>query len=513
MTTLFDASVSSGDAHPDFPGARVTPNDPRYDTLVRGFNLRWVGKPAYVQVCGTAEQVRYAVQQAVNARPQLRVTVRGGGHCYEDFVSNNDGGVIIDLSPLNGVFSPGGGYYCVEGGCTLWNVYTQLYKEYGVTMPAGSCYSVGAGGHIVGGGYGLLSRKYGLVIDHLYAVELVYVAPNGQAVLTTVTRDEDDPARRELFWAHQGGGGGNLGIVTRYWFKDLPPAPAWAYLTTVAWDWKGLTRAQFGELVTKYGRFLERHSAVRSPYKDMFALLHLTNCTAGQIGLTVQYVGTQPGLVDAFLDAISPGGVERQALRVRVGYQHTTFPLPQNQHLPWLDATQTLNGSGHNQRGKYKSAYMKRGFPPHQINTLWKYLHDKKFYNTLALVQIDSYGCQINAVPSAATAIPQRSSIMKLQYQTYWIDKADDQKNLDWINGFYNEMYGPNGPVPDSVMDGCYVNYPDVDLKNWQLLYYGEAGYRRLQQVKARWDPLNVFHHKQSIELPRKGKTPPREES
>jgi FAD/FMN-containing dehydrogenase len=53
-------------------------------------------------------------------------------------------------------------------------------------------------------------------------------------------------------------------------------------------------------------------------------------------------------------------------------------------------------------------------------------------------------------------------------------------------------------------MDGCYVNYPDVDLKHWQLLYYGEQGYRRLQAVKARWDPLDVFNHQQSIELPGK---------
>lgn len=147
---------------------------------------------------------------------------------------------------------------------------------------------------------------------------------------------------------------------------------------------------------------------------------------------------------------------------------------------------------------------MNKGFPPEQIETLWRYLWEEKFNNSQALVQVDSYGCQINAVPSDATAVPQRSSIMKLQYQTYWTDESDDQQNLDWINGFYYAMYGPEGPVPDGTMDGCYVNYPDVDLTHWQLLYYGEQGYKRLQQVKARWDPLNVFNHKQSIELPGK---------
>jgi FAD/FMN-containing dehydrogenase len=485
-----------------FPGAKVTPNDPRYPTLVRGFNLRWVGKPAYVQVCGSPEQVRDAVQTALDAK--RRVTVRSGGHCYEDFVSRNDGGVIIDVSPLNGVYREED-LYCVESGCILWNVYTQLYKEYAVTLPAGSCYSTGAGGHIIGGGYGLMSRKYGLTVDYLYAVQLVYVTPDGKAELITVTRDEDDPVRRELFWAHQGGGGGNFGIVTRYWFKDLPPAPAWAYITTVAWNWSDMDQGQFRELMTNYGEFFEANSDVNSPYKDLFALMHLTNYTAGQIGLTVQYVGSQPELIDSFLDAVSPSKAPRQALRVPVGYQHTTLPSEQTQHLPWLDAAQTVNGSGPNRRGKYKSAYMKRAFPQAQIDVMWNYLCEAQFYNTQALLQVDSYGCQVNAVKSEATAVPQRSSVMKLQYQTYWVDEKDGPQNLEWIRGFYNDMYGPDGPMPDDTLDGCYVNYPDVDLKKWQLLYYGEKGYKRLQQVKANWDPLNFFNHQQSIELPGDG--------
>ena len=90
---------------------------------------------------------------------------------------------------------------------------------------------------------------------------------------------------------------------------------------------------------------------------------------------------------------------------------------------------------------------------------------------------------------------------MKLQYQTYWQDEADDSVNLAWLAEFYGQMYGPNGPEPDGRLDGCFVNYPDANLHNWQFLYYKE-NYDQLQQVKARWDPLNVFNHVQSIELP-----------
>jgi FAD/FMN-containing dehydrogenase len=107
----------------------------------------------------------------------------------------------------------------------------------------------------------------------------------------------------------------------------------------------------------------------------------------------------------------------------------------------------------------------------------------------------------VNAVKPASTAIPQRSSIMKLQYQTYWTDPSDDAVNLAWIRGFYAAMYGERGPVPDGTVDGCYVNYPDADLKDWPSLYYKD-NYSRLQRVKGQWDPHNVFNHRQSIEPP-----------
>ncbi len=139
---------------------------------------------------------------------------------------------------------------------------------------------------------------------------------------------------------------------------------------------------------------------------------------------------------------------------------------------------------------------------------IWKYLTDSSYTNKQALLQVDSYGGQINAVPPAATAIPQRSSIMKLQYQTYWAEEQDDKINLSWIRDFYNAMYGPDGPVPDGIVDGCYINYPDVDLVNWQYLYYKD-NYARLQRVKARWDPLNIFNHQQSIQLPTTDHRPP----
>ena len=98
---------------PPFPGAQVGPDDPRYQTLIRGFNLRWVGAPAFIQVCGDTTQVVQAVQAAVSSGK--RITVRSGGHCYENFSVGNDGGVILDMAPMNRVYYDDAmKAYCIE---------------------------------------------------------------------------------------------------------------------------------------------------------------------------------------------------------------------------------------------------------------------------------------------------------------------------------------------------------------------------------------------------------------
>lgn len=491
------ARASAQTPIPAFPGTDVMPDDPRYSTLVRGFNLRWVGNPAYIAVCGDTAEVVRAVQRALD--DGRRITVRGGGHCYEDFVSNNDGGVIIDLSSMNGVWRDAdSGLYGIEGGATLWDVYRRLYVDYGVTLPAGSCYSVGVGGHVTGGGYGLLARLHGLTVDYLDAVEVVHVTKDGRAEAITVSRDSPDSAERDLLWGHLGGGGGNFGIVTKFFFRDPPQAPGNVQILAHAWDWSALDRETFGRLLRNYGEFLAANSDVGSPYQGLFALLHLSQKAAGQVQLTAQYAGPEPSRVTEFARAISDGLPDPVAPMVPLGAQRVA-KTTDVQELPWLFATQSLNGSGPNRRGKYKSAYMLTAFPDDQIDAMWQHLTEPSSPNPAALLQIDSYGCQVNAVEPDATAVPQRSSVMKLQYQTYWTDPNDDEANLDWIRSFYTAMYGERGPVPDDTMDGCYVNYPDVDLENWQELYYKD-NYPRLQKVKRTWDPMNVFNHSQSIE-------------
>ena len=207
----------------------------------------------------------------------------------------------------------------------------------------------------------------------------------------------------------------------------------------------------------------------------------------------------------------------------------STLPARESETpLTYLEALQTLNGSGPNRFGKYKSAYMKKGFPDNQIKAIYHWLHIvpegvAESDMSQSLLQVDSYGGRINQVSSAATPVPQRSSIMKLQYQTYWTDAADaderqsrEKAHLDWINQFYAAVYAEYGGAPDpaedpdGTVDGCYFNYPDVELGSHErgdvdraLRLYFLDNFRRnprnLVAIKQLWDPQNYFHHAQSL--------------
>jgi aclacinomycin oxidase len=120
-----------------------------------------------------------------------------------------------------------------------------------------------------------------------------------------------------------------------------------------------------------------------------------------------------------------------------------------------------------------------------------------------------TYGGRVNTVAPDATASPQRSAIFDMACTTGWLDPKEDAANLEWVRAFYHEIFADTGgvPVPGDAFDGALINHPDTDLADatlntsgvaCQTIYY-QANYPRLQRVKARWDPLNVFHHALSV--------------
>jgi len=511
----------------------------------QGFDRRWfAGNLQAVYAPTHPEQVAGCLTAAINAYGR-DVRVVSGRHCYENFVYNSTTRAVIDMSALNQVgFDPGRNAFFVDAGCENWTVYRTLLNGFNKTLPAGSCYSVGAGGHITGGGYGLLSRLHGLTVDHLSAVDIVtWDARTGRAELRHVSAESATSDERDLFWALCGAGCGNFGVIVRYYFAQLPDAPAHATIATLAWNWSDLDQSTFAGLLAAYAGFV-----VAMPETD-FSLLKLNHVSNGQVGLIIQMVSA-PGVeqrehrdraetsiqeVKALLGQVARTVPLEKPLGGHPGYMNTMPASEAAQHVTYLEALQTLNGSGPNQFGKYKSAYMKKRFPDNQVEAIYKWLHTTPAGVSPAdmsqtLLQVDSYGGAINRRTPDATPVPQRSSIMKLQYQTYWINdskpgesdqppyRAQAEAHLQWINDFYRDVYAEYGGTPDpardatGTVDGAYYNYPDTVLGSHErgdvdraLWLYFLDNFRRnprnLVEVKQRWDPEDHFHHAQSIPL------------
>ncbi|MGM1065106.1 FAD-binding oxidoreductase [Saccharothrix sp. Mg75] len=508
----------------------MTREDPRYAYLVSGLNQRYVGTPESVHVVGSTEEVVAVVQDAVDRGK--RIAVRSSGHCYEDFIFNPEVQVVLDMSRMDDVcFDPHRRAVAVQAGATILRTYQTTYSEWGVVVPAGFCYSVAMGGHVSGGAWGPLCRQHGLVVDHLYAVEVVVVDARGRARAVIATRDRDDP-NRDLWWAHTGGGGGNFGVVTRYWFRTpgatghdpsrlLPRPPAELLVSALSWSWDDLSRTQFDRLTRNYADWHVENKAPDNPARALISQLVLTHRSAGRLGMLALVDASAPGaerMLSDYVDRVGSGVTATpSALVAPLGDLPAMPQFAQARRQPWLQAIRmigTTNSTLNDPtlRAEYKSAFMRGTFPDDQLRALFDHLAREDYANPTAAVQLTSYGGRINSVAPGATASVHRDSAFKLQWQVFWGDPADDDENTGWARDSYAAVYAGTGgvPVPDDVTDGCYVNYPDVDLGDprfntsgvpWHFLYYKE-NYARLQDVKRRWDPRDTFRHGQSVRLP-----------
>jgi FAD/FMN-containing dehydrogenase len=256
---------------------KITSNDIRFaDLNEKRFNKRFTGKPEYFCLPESTSDVVAAVQEGVNA--QKRIVVRSGGYCLEGFVSDPSVQVLIDMSLMKSIsYDAEKSAFQIEAGATVGEMYRRLFLGWGVVLPAGQHPNIGVGGHILGGAFGFLCREYGLAADYLYAIELVAVDSSGKAHSVIATREENDP-NRELWWAHTGCGGGNFGIVTRYWLRSwgndgtdphtaLPRAPKTITTFRVSWEWKPFDEVQFSRLAQNFGTWAQNNSSPGSPYK------------------------------------------------------------------------------------------------------------------------------------------------------------------------------------------------------------------------------------------------------
>lgn len=509
-------------------GELIDATDPRYPGLVAGNNQRYVSKPDYIKMIRSTTDAVEALTAA--HRAGKRVSVRSGGHCFAALVCTPETEVILDFSEMTDIgYDESMRAFYVEPGARLMNVYEGLYKGWGVTIPGGICYQVGAGGHIAGGGYGLLSRAHGLVVDHLYAVEVVTIDARGTVKAIVATREENDP-NRDLWWAHTGGGGGNFGLITRYWFRSpgatgtkpgdlLVNPPSTVLVSAVDFPWADLDEAKFTRMLKNFGAWHEQNVAPDSPYRHLSSLFNVSAKAHGSLGMFTQIDATVPGarkLLDDYLAAITAGtGLMPKPMSKGNGEIPHLANLAEPRLLPWLNATRLVGTNNPTitnptARAIHKSAYMQKNFTDHQIAALYKGMTRPDFTNPDTMLVLFSFGGQVNAVDPAATANAQRGSVFKMCFQTFWLDEQDDDFYLEWIRGIYGDFFAESDGVPviNDRTDGCYVNYCDTDMADptynqsgvpWHTLYYKD-NYPRLQRVKKRYDPTNFFRHPLSIQ-------------
>ena len=158
---------------------------------------------------------------------------------------------------------------------------------------------------------------------------------------------------------------------------------------------------------------------------------------------------------------------------------------------------------------KVKDALLRKRFTDRQINVAYDHLTRTDHDVMGGMLGLATYGGRINTVAPDATAASQRDSILDIACTTGWLDPREEERNLAWVRAFYQELFAESGgvPVPGEAYDGTFINHPDTDVADpvlntsgvpWHTLYYKE-NYPRLQRIKARWDPRNVFRHALSI--------------
>ena len=489
----------------------VGPDDDRYRTVVeKRFNKRFRASPDYVRLASNAAQVIGAVSDAVQEGRRLVVT--SGGHCLEGFVSDPDVRVILDVSPMKRI------YYdrerraiAVEAGATVGETFRVLAERWGVVVPLGEYPGIGMGGHVAGGAFGFLCRQLGLAADYLHAVELVTVDASGLATTTVATRDPADP-HHDLWWAHTGGGAGNFGAITRYWFRSpdvsgddlttiLPRAPELVTTFTAEWSWQDVDRSAFLRLLQNHGTWCETNSDADSPNASLWTLMEIHRQGFGKI--LVRGVSTAADAerqIDAHLMALG-SGIPAPMLRERTRLSWLDFALDP---FPELFAMPPGGASV-----KVKDALLRKRFTDSQIDVAYDYMTRTDHDVMGGALGLATYGGRVNTVAPHATASAHRGSILDIACNAGWIDPADEAKNLAWVRAFYRELFSNTSgvPVPSSAYDGALINHPDTDLADpalntsdaaWHTIYYGD-NYPRLQRIKRRWDPRNVFRHALSI--------------
>ena len=298
-------------------------------------------KPGWIVYCNLVEDVVHAIKWA--QIHHVPVSIRGGGHSYEGFSLCN--GLVIDLSPLNQItLSKDLNTVRIGAGCRLNDIYSTLWKHKR-TIVGGSCGTVGISGFTLGGGYGFLSRKYGLAIDNLKEIELVDAC--GSILIANETKN------RDLFWACRGAGGGNFGVVTSLTFETIPIDQVVVY--QVIWPWE-----EISDVIKAW------QSWTPNAPEEHTSVLLIPLKKSGAITSTGIYLGNEEELHDLLKQKLLYAGNPQTVVI---------------QTMSWGEALKKLHSGDNKCAFKAKSDYVRKPFNQEAIATIIKHLDVQRFKN------------------------------------------------------------------------------------------------------------------------------------
>jgi len=434
-------------------GHLVTPGDAGYDLARRSFNPLYDGRrPAAIAQCVRVSDVQECMAMA--AATHTPIAARSGGHSYAGY-STPDNGLVVDLTAMSGI-QVSGDQVVIGAGARLIDVYAALAAA-GRCLPAGSCPSVGIAGLTLGGGIGVLSRKFGLTCDSLTSATIV--TPDGQA-RTVSTSDGAD-----LFWALRGGGGGNFGIVTSFTFTTVP-APR---LTVFRLGYPDVA-----------GAFAAWQPWLAGAPDELWSNVNITGNPA-TCTISGCYVGTnvQP-LLNELTAAI--GGTPTFRTVQTMGYLDAMRYFAGCSGMSMATCTARTRGAQWNREAFVASSRILTG-PVHDPGTL---VDAATAYPAMHLI-IDGLGGAVDRVNPVDTAFPYRSAFASVQAYL----KTTRATDIGAVQAVRDAI------TPDTGGTG-YVNYIDATMPNWGQAYYG-ANLPRLRSVAKTYDPNGVLTFAQSI--------------
>ncbi|WP_217145060.1 FAD-binding oxidoreductase, partial [Streptomyces sp. AC627_RSS907] len=456
-------------------GTLVRPGDQSWKTARELYNTRFdTLKPTAVAYTAHADDIRTVLSYA--RAHHIPVAIRNGGHSYAGW-SSGDGRLIIDVSKLNRVRASGG-QAVVGAGAKLIDVYRALAAK-GVTIPAGSCPTVGVSGLTLGGGHGVVSRAYGLTCDSL--TQATVVTADGHQLTADATTHKD------LFWALRGAGNGNFGIVTELRFRTHPaPRAVTAYLT---WPWR--TAAAVVRAWQEWGP---------DQPDEIWSSLHLAAATGGSPSVSVAAfsLGTYGELQNA-VDRLA-GRVGAPAGHVslkRRTYEESmemyagcsSFADDARCHLPGPTAGRSPKGALGRETYAARSDFFDRSIPASGVRTLLGQVGSVR--GGSGSIAFTALGGAVNRVSPTATAFVHRRSRTLAQYLVSWRPGTSGSTARSWLASAHRAMR----PYASGA---AYQNYQDPDLTDWRKAYYADAA-PRLAQLKHQYDPDRVFTYPQAL--------------